>query len=126
VWIPSRATSEMPAEPAPAGDSAAGAPAKERRDCKSAGCAFPCGMWIIYNVTGAISSFWPVAGSVTNDWSKMGDRDVFGYINIMQSGVLGEWDVIHQEGHVEKRKKDKSTWTTDRGSRHCGSGYCSR
>jgi hypothetical protein len=30
----------MPAEPAPAGDPAAGAPAKERRDCKSADCAF--------------------------------------------------------------------------------------
>jgi hypothetical protein len=43
----------------------------------------------------------------------MGDRDVFGYINIMQSKVLGEWDVIHQEGHVEKRKKDKSTWSIE-------------
>jgi hypothetical protein len=40
VWVSSRATSEMPAEPAPAGDSTAGAPAKERRDCKSADCAF--------------------------------------------------------------------------------------
>jgi hypothetical protein len=38
----------------------------------------------------------------------MGDRDVFGYINIMQSKVVGEWDMIHQEGSVEKRKKDKS------------------
>jgi hypothetical protein len=36
----------------------------------------------------------------------MGDRDVFGYINIMQSTVLGEWDVIHQEGHV-CREADK-------------------
>jgi hypothetical protein len=27
----------------------------------------------------------------------MGDRDVFGYVNIMQSKVVGEWDVIHQE-----------------------------
>jgi hypothetical protein len=35
MWISSRATSEMPAEPAPAGDSAAGAPAKERCDCRS-------------------------------------------------------------------------------------------
>jgi hypothetical protein len=40
MWITSRATSEMPAEPAPAGDSAAGAPAKERRNCRSADCAF--------------------------------------------------------------------------------------
>jgi hypothetical protein len=24
-----------------------------------------------------------------------------------------KWDVIHQEGHVEKRKKDKSTWTIE-------------
>jgi hypothetical protein len=31
----------------------------------------------------------------------------------MQSKVLGEWDVIHQEGHVEKRKEDKSTWTIE-------------
>jgi hypothetical protein len=35
VWISSRETPEMPAEPAPAGDPATGAPAKERRDCKS-------------------------------------------------------------------------------------------
>jgi hypothetical protein len=32
---------------------------------------------------GAISNFWAMPGSVANDWSKMGDRDVFGYINIM-------------------------------------------
>jgi hypothetical protein len=43
----------------------------------------------------------------------MGDRDVFGGINIMQSKVLGEWNVIHQEGHVEKREKDESTWTIE-------------
>jgi hypothetical protein len=49
---------------------------------------------------GAISNFWGMPGSVANDWSKMGDRDVLGYINIMQSEVLGEWDVMHQEGHV--------------------------
>jgi hypothetical protein len=43
----------------------------------------------------------------------MGDRDVFGYINVMQSTVLGEWDVVHQEGRVEKRGKDESTWTIE-------------
>ena len=43
----------------------------------------------------------------------MGDRDVFRYINVMQGAVLGEWDVIHQEGHVEKRKTDESTWTIE-------------
>jgi hypothetical protein len=67
---------------------------------------------------GAISNFWAMSGSLANDWSKMGPgmggRDVFGYINSMQSKVLGEWAVIHlQEGHVEKRKKDKSTWTIE-------------
>jgi hypothetical protein len=46
---------------------------------------------------------------------KLGDRDVFGYINIMQSEVSGEWGVIiHQEGHVETRKTDKSTWTIEK------------
>jgi hypothetical protein len=69
--------------------------------------------WYVDN-KGAISKFWAMPGSVANDWSKMlGDRDVFGYINIMQSKVLGEWDVIHQEGHVEKRKKYESTWTIE-------------
>jgi hypothetical protein len=43
----------------------------------------------------------------------MGDRDVFGYIHILQSKVLGERGVIHQEGHVEKRRKNKSTWTIE-------------
>jgi len=68
--------------------------------------------WYVDN-KGVISNFWAMPGSVANDWSKMGDRDVFGYINIMQSEVLGDWDVIHQEGHVEKRKKDESTWTIE-------------
>jgi hypothetical protein len=36
VWISTRAPLEVPGEFAPAGDSIAGAPAKERRDCKSA------------------------------------------------------------------------------------------
>jgi hypothetical protein len=31
----------------------------------------------------------------------------------MWSEVLGEWDVIHQKGHIEKRKKDKSTWAIE-------------
>jgi hypothetical protein len=47
-----------------------------------------------------LAPFRAMPGSVANDWSKMGDRDVFGYINVMQGEVLGEWDVIHQEGHV--------------------------
>jgi hypothetical protein len=68
--------------------------------------------WYVDN-KGVISNFWAMPGSVANDWSKMGDRDVFGYINIMQSEVLGDWDVIHQEGHVEKRKTDDSTWTIE-------------
>jgi hypothetical protein len=53
-------------------------------------------------------------------------RDVFGYINSMQSEVLGEWDVIHQEGHVEARKTDKITYVDYRGNRERGSGYRSR
>jgi hypothetical protein len=41
VWISSRATSEMPAEPTPAGDSAAGAPAKDRREARLQGRWLP-------------------------------------------------------------------------------------
>jgi hypothetical protein len=48
---------------------------------------------------------------VANDWSKMGDRDVFGYISRMQDVVAGVWDVKHQRGHVEGRKKDQRKWT---------------
>jgi hypothetical protein len=43
----------------------------------------------------------------------MGDRDVFGHINRMQGVVAGVWDVKHQEGHVEKRKKDIREWTNE-------------
>jgi hypothetical protein len=29
---------------------------------------------------GVIENFWRMPNCVANDWSKMGDRDVFGYI----------------------------------------------
>jgi hypothetical protein len=50
---------------------------------------------------------------VANDWSKAGDRDVNGYINVLCRQVKGEWAVQHQLGHVEKRKKYKwkDPWT---------------
>jgi hypothetical protein len=50
---------------------------------------------------------------LANDWSKAGDRDVNGYIDVMRQQVKGEWTVHHQLGHVEKRKKYrwKVPWT---------------
>ena len=68
--------------------------------------------WYIDN-KGVIENFWKIPHCVANDWSKIGDRDVFGYIDKMRDSVQGEWDVRHQEGHVEGRKKDKRTWTDE-------------
>ena len=49
----------------------------------------------------------------SNDWTKVNDRDVFGYIDCLRrTGVMsGRWAVIHQRGHVERRKKSRKTWT---------------
>jgi hypothetical protein len=44
--------------------------------------------WYVDNKR-VISNFWDMPGSVSNDWSKMGDQDVFWYINIMQSNSIG-------------------------------------
>jgi hypothetical protein len=42
------------------------------------------------------------------DWSKMGGKKIFAYINInrMQDVVAGVWNVEHQRGHVEGRETD--------------------
>ena len=31
----------------------------------------------------------------------------------MQEVVVGEWDVKHQQGHVEGRETDQSKWTNE-------------
>jgi hypothetical protein len=51
--------------------------------------------WYIDN-KGVIENFWRMPNYVANDWSKMGDRDVFGYINRMQDVVAGVWNVKHR------------------------------
>jgi hypothetical protein len=56
----------------------------------------------------------------------MGDRDVFGYTNIMQSTVLGEWDVIHQDRGTCREAKKRKEYVDYRRKRERGSGYCSR
>jgi hypothetical protein len=38
---------------------------------------------------GVIENFWRMPSCVANDGCKIGDRDVFGYINHMQSAVAG-------------------------------------
>jgi hypothetical protein len=48
---------------------------------------------------------------IANDWSKMGDSDVFEYINRMQDVVAGVWNVKHWRGHVEGRETDQREWT---------------
>ena len=68
--------------------------------------------WYIDN-KGVIENFWRMPNCVANDWNKMGDRDVFGYINRMQGVVAGVWNVKHQRGHVEGREKDQRLWTNE-------------
>ena len=68
--------------------------------------------WYIDN-KGVIENFWRMPSCVANDWCKMGDRDIFGYINHMEGVVLGRWNVKHQEGHVERRKLNSSEWTNE-------------
>jgi hypothetical protein len=68
--------------------------------------------WYI-DTKGVIENFWCMSSCVANDWSKMGDRDVFGCVNRMQDVVLGEWNVKHQRGHVEGRKHNSSEWTDE-------------
>ena len=69
-------------------------------------------IWHIDN-KGVIENFWRMSSCVANDWCKIGDRDVFGYINHMQSAVAGVWDVKHQRGHAEGRKTDAREWTDE-------------
>jgi hypothetical protein len=62
---------------------------------------------------GVIENFWRMSNCVANDWSKMGDKDVFAYISRMQDVVAGVWNVKHQRGHVEGRGKYQSKWTNE-------------
>ena len=41
------------------------------------------------------------------EWSKAGDRDPNGYLNVIRNEVKGERTAHHQLGHVEKRKKNR-------------------
>jgi hypothetical protein len=69
--------------------------------------------WYIDNM-GVINNYRRMRRWVANDWSKAGDRDVNGYINVLRRRrVKCEWAVHHQLGHVEKRKKYnlKDPWT---------------
>jgi hypothetical protein len=43
--------------------------------------------------------------------AKGGGRDVFGYMEQLRGRLLGNWKVLYVDGHVEKRKKDRKTWT---------------
>ena len=56
--------------------------------------------WYIDNM-GVINNYRRIMHRwVANDWSKAGDRDVNGYINVLRRRVKGEWAVHHQLGHV--------------------------
>jgi hypothetical protein len=43
-------------------------------------------------------------------WRKGGDRDVFGYMKLLRARLSSKWEVLHVDGHVEKRKKKKMDW----------------
>jgi hypothetical protein len=66
-----------------------------------------CGGWHVVRTK--------LVGKVANDWSKAGDRDVNGYIDVMRQQVKGEWTVHHQLWHVEKRKKYRVEGPLDNG-----------
>jgi hypothetical protein len=68
--------------------------------------------WYIGNM-GVINNFRKMHRWVANEWSKAGDRDVNGYLNVLRNEVKGVWTVHHQLGHVEKRKKNRvlDKWT---------------
>jgi hypothetical protein len=40
-------------------------------------------------------------------WCKAGDRDVLGYMELLRARLRGKWEVLHVDGHVEKRKTKK-------------------
>jgi hypothetical protein len=44
-------------------------------------------LWYIDN-KGVIQNLWRMPSCVATDWSKMGDRDVFGYMNHMLQGAV--------------------------------------
>ena len=53
-------------------------------------------------------------------WTKMGDRDVAGYLEWLDTRVRGEWDVQHVKAHAEKRRRFRSEWTfQERGNGAC-------
>ena len=41
-------------------------------------------------------------------WTKMGDRDVAGYLEWLDARVRGEWDVQHVKAHAERRRRFRS------------------
>jgi hypothetical protein len=66
---------------------------------------------------------------VANDWSKVGDRDVNGYIDVMRHQVKGGGQCItNSDMYVEKRKKYrwKDPWTMVEGGNWVVDGIAGR
>ena len=59
-------------------------------------------------------------------WTKMGDRDVAGYLEWLDARVAGSWEVQHVKAHAERRRRYRSEWTVEESGNDACDGIAGR
>ena len=67
--------------------------------------------WKLDNM-GVVRGWRKLRHMAPNAWTKVGDRDVYGYLGLLRAAVEGKWRVAHVKGHAERRKK-RWEWSLD-------------
>ena len=74
---------------------------------------------------GTVKGFGKVVRMTPNDWCRVSDRDVAGYLQLMRSTVAGDWRVRHVRSHAEKRAS-RAEWSLDELGNDAADGVAGR
>ena len=74
---------------------------------------------------GTVKGFGKVKRMTPNDWCRVSDRDVAGYLQLMREKVAGNWRVRHVRAHAEKRAS-RAEWSLDELGNDAADGVAGR
>ena len=74
---------------------------------------------------GTVKGFGKVVRMTPNDWCRVSDRDVAGYLQLMREKVAGNWRVRHVRAHAEKRAS-RAEWSLDELGNDAADGVAGR
>ena len=74
---------------------------------------------------GTVKGFGKLMRMTPNDWCRVSDRDVAGYLQLMRETVAGNWRVRHVRSHAEKRAS-RAEWSLDELGNDAADGVAGR